>query len=159
MVKVRLCKVMSILVLLSGFMAACLPQSGHISWQADQEVEVGLSQGQLHPGLVYYYSGPEALPHTIIGVRADLPFKQSFWQPALFGEQQVKEWLAAIDNPHRPVNDMYFGGNLLSRKGEFLGVWFSKYHFYSGYLDSDGNLIVLRPLRYEDKLLLKHKRK
>lgn len=159
MVKIRSVQFTLVVFLLCAFIVSCLPQTGHISWQASDKVEIDLSQGHLQPGLTYYYSGPEALPHTIIGVRSDLPFKQNFWQPALFGEQQVKEWLEAIDNHHRPVTDMYFGGELLSRKGEFLGIWFSKHRFYSGYLDSDGNLIVLRPARHEEKSFMYHKKK
>ncbi len=156
MVKARVLLLSLTCVFFSALLVSCLPKTGHISWQASDEVESALSRGQLQPGLTYYYSGPEALPHTIIGILSDLPFQQNFWQPVQFGAMQVKEWLAAIDNAHRDVTDMYYGGELLDRKGNYLGIWYSKHRFYSGYLDNDGKLIVLRPLRHEKKLLLKH---
>jgi hypothetical protein len=144
--KLKVFKVWLVLIFLGFFLASCLPKTGHISWQATDDVEVDLANGFLHPGFNYYYCGPEAIPHTIIGLYKDVPFQQNFWQPAQYGQTQVKEWLQAIDNPHRPVNDMYFGGRLLDRKGNFLGIWYSKHHFYSGYLDGEGRLVVLRPV-------------
>lgn len=147
MAKIRLFPRSWYVALFCIFLVSCLPKTGHISWQASVEVENDLNQGDLQPGLTYYYSGPEALPHTIIGIVADQPFQQNFWQPVPFGAQQVKEWLADIDNPHRSVKDMYFGGKLFDRQGHFLGIWYSKYRFYSGYLDSDSKLVILRPLR------------
>jgi hypothetical protein len=128
------------------FVAACLPKTGHITWQASDEVEPALAAG-VKSGLVYYYSGSETVPHTIIGIKEEVPFRRNLWQPAEFGEAQVREWLENIDNPHRPIRDIYSGGKLYSRKGDFLGVWYSKYRFYSGYIDSEGKLVVQPPIR------------
>ncbi len=143
---------LSCVLLLAGvFLISCLPTTGHISWQASDEVELELGKGQLPSGYSYYYLGPEAIPHTIIGIPADVPFQPNFWKPAEFGKQQVNEWLEAIDNKHRDVKDFYFGGRLLDRKGNFLGIWYSKYHFYSGYVDSEGRLVIMRPLRRQQE--------
>jgi hypothetical protein len=147
MVKTRWLPSLWLCVLLCAFLLSCLAKTGHISWQASDEVEDDLAKGHLPPGLTFYYSGPEAIPHTIIGIASDQPFQQNFWQPVAFGGQQVKEWLADIDNRHRSVRDMYFGGRLVDRQGNFLGIWYSKYRFFSGYFDSDSRLVILRPLR------------
>lgn len=132
------------------FVAACLPKTGHISWQASDQVEPALVAGG-ESGFAYYYSGSEALPHTIIGVRENVPFRRNLWQPAEFGEVQVREWLENIDNRHRPITNLYSGGKLYNRKGDFLGIWYSRYRFYSGYVDSDGKLVIQPPIRRDQR--------
>ncbi|MEN8257686.1 MAG: hypothetical protein ABFS09_07470 [Thermodesulfobacteriota bacterium] len=141
-----------LLVFLCFFLISCLPKTGHISLDFDDDVEVDLTRGKLQPGFIYYYSGPEAEPHTIIAIDDDVPFQQNFWQPAQFGKIQVEEWLEAIDNRHRPITDMYSGGRLLDRKGNFLGIWFSRYNFFAGYIDSEGKLVIKRPHRRNNRL-------
>lgn len=147
MVRLRRFQYRVVLLLLCVFVVSCLPKTGQISWHASDKVEIDLTKGHLQPGFTYYYTGPEAIPHTIIAIRDDVPFQQNFWLPVEFGELQVKEWLQAIDNNHRAVTDMYFGGRLLDRKGNFLGIWYSRDRFYSGYIDSEGRLVILRPVR------------
>ena len=135
---------LSLLVLL---LTSCLPKNGQISLHFDDQVEVNLSQGRLQPGFSYFYSGPEAEPHTIIGIAEDVSFQQDLWQPATQGVAQVERWLENIDNRHRSITDMYSGGTLVDGQGKELGVWFSKYRFYSGSYNSQGKLIIRRPLR------------
>lgn len=132
------------------FVTACLPKTGHISWQASDQVEPALAAGG-EDSFAYYYSGSEALPHTIIGIRENVPFRRNLWQPAEFGEVQVREWLENIDNRHRPITDTYSGAKLYNRKGDFLGIWYSKYRFYSGYVDSDGKLVIQPPIRRDQR--------
>ena len=129
------------------FLVSCLPKSGNISLRYDDQVEIDLTKGKLQSGLTYFYSGPEAEPHTIIGIADKVSFQHDLWQPAQQGKAQVLRWLESIDNRHRSITDMYSGGSLVDGEGKILGVWFSKYRFFSGFITSEGKLVIRRPLR------------
>ncbi len=135
---------LSFLVLL---LSSCAPKNGQVTLNFDDQVEVDLSGGELQPGFSYFYNGSEAEPHTIIGIAGDVFFQQDLWQPATEGVVQVQRWLENIDNRHRSITDMYSGGTLVDGQGKMLGIWFSKYRFYSGFFTSDGKLVIRRPLR------------
>lgn len=141
------------------FLVSCAPIANQISLHYDDQVEADLTGGRLQSGFQYYYSGPEAKPHTIIGVSEDVSFQQDLWQPAREGNEQVQKWLENIDNRHRNITDMYSGGRLRDEQGREVGIWFSKYRFFSGVLSSEGELVIRRPLRDKKGMILQRERK
>ena len=140
------------------FGVSCASTGTQLSWRASDDVEMNLAEGKMLPQFSYYYSGSESQPHTIIAIRKNVSFKQSLWQPASSSAYSVREWLEAIDNPHRPVNDRYFGGELLGEEGDVVGMWYSKHRFLVGYFNANDKLVVPQPLKKKGKRsLLKYK--
>lgn len=134
------------LVVCAGLLVSCAAHGGPLTLQASDEVEREL--GRDRPGFVYYYSGSEAIPHTIIGLRAGQPFGAQLWQPAPSSPGQTGRWLAAIDNPHRAVQDRYLGGWLVDEGGAVLGLWYSRYRYAGSSRDQDGGVLLIRsPVR------------
>ena len=135
------------LVFFAFFLVSCAPKANQVSLNYDDQIEVDLSGGQLQAGFTYYYAGSEAEPHTIIGIAPHVSFQAGFWQPAQAGNEQVAGWLELIDNRHRDITDMYSGAKLVDGNGKQVGIWYSKYRFFSGHFSDNGQLIIRRPVR------------
>jgi hypothetical protein len=133
------------LLVWASLLASCVAHGWPLSWQASDEVEQEM--GRSRSAFIYYFSGSEALPHTIIGLRAGQSFRPGLWQPAPAGADQPGRWLEAIDNRHRLGRDRYAGGWLVDEGGEVLGLWYSRYRYAGSSRDDDGAVRIRPPLR------------
>ena len=120
-------------------------QADTLVLQPTFEVEAGLQSGLLAKEYTFYYSGSQALPHTIIAVLKGVGFDQSLWQEVAPSEAVLTSWYEMIDNPHRAVQEQYFGGFIVNGAGQRVALWYSMHRYRNAELREDGVLHIARP--------------
>lgn len=122
--------------------ACALPQ---VTFQRDAKVHAAFEAATVLPEYDYYYSGPEAQPLAIIGIRRDLRFAPGFWQPLALTEKELRDWLWVIRNDTRPPRDRYHGARILAPDGGEIGVWFSFLDWVVAEVAADGQVLLHTP--------------
>ena len=129
-------------MLLLAATACVLPQ---VTFERDGQVHNAFESGLVLPGYDYYYSGPEAQPLAIVGIRHGLAFEQGFWKKVELDAEGLRDWLWVIKNDTRPPRDRYHGAKILAPDGSELGIWFSFLDWVVAEVGPDGRVVVHTP--------------
>ena len=116
-----------------------------VTFQRDAKVNAAFETAVVLPGYDYYYSGPEARPLAIVGIRRGLQFEPGFWKPIALTEKELHDWLWVIRNDTRPPRDRYHGARILAPDGREIGVWFSFLDWVVAEMAPDGRVILHTP--------------
>lgn len=129
--------------LLAMAVGACaLPQ---VTFQRDSRIHHTFESGTVLPGYDYYYSGPEAQPLAVLGIRRGLQFEPGLWKRVELTEKGLRDWLWVIRNETRPPRDRYYGAKILAPDGSEVGVWFSFLDWVVAEVTPQGQVIVHTP--------------
>ncbi len=134
---------LAVLLLGAIFFSSCaLPQ---VTFRRDATVNAAFEKGRVLPGYDYYYSGPEAQPLAIIGIRHGLAFEPGFWQPITLTEKELRDWLWVLRNDTRSPRNRYHGARIFAPDGTEIGVWFSFLDWVVAEVTPEGQVIVHTP--------------
>ena len=96
-----------------------------VTFERDAGVTRLFEQGSVLPDHDYYYSGPEAEPLAIVGIRPGYTFEQGLWKKVALSEEQLKAWVWRIDTMTRSTRFHYYGAHIVGPEGDEVGVWYS----------------------------------
>lgn len=131
------------LVMLALAAPGCMtPQ---VTFQRDAGVNAAFEAAVVLPDYDYYYSGPEAQPLAIIGIRSSYRFEQGFWKPVALSEGQLREWVWMIDTATRSTRIHYYGAKILGPDGAEIGIWYSFLDWVVAEVTPDGLVVLYTP--------------
>ncbi len=107
------------------FMASCAGSGNYGRLFPSDNVKKSFETYQLPPNHTYYYSGPDAFPRAIIGIRNEYHLESKFWKPIDLTKTQLKRWL---EMGGRSRDDYYpnkNGSDILAPDGGKIGVWYA----------------------------------
>lgn len=125
-------------------LASCAPTIKNTAWFVeDAELDAIFESGQILPDYQYYYSGPDAEPLAILGIRRDYHFEKGLWKEIALTESQFQKWLERIQNPYRSLRYRYDGSYIVDREGDRVGIWFSVIDRVTARIDSEKKKITV----------------
>lgn len=131
------------LLMLACAASACMtPQ---VTFRRDAGVNAAFEAAVVLPDYDYYYSGPEAQPLAIVGIRQGQRFEQGLWKKVALSEKQLKDWVWLIDSATRATRDQYYGAKILAPDGTELGIWYSFLDWVVAEVTPDGRVILHTP--------------
>lgn len=76
-------------------------------------------------GYTYYYSGPEAAPDAVLGMKEGHVLKSEFWQPVAVDEKRLKDWSTMLGTYNAPRFEFaYYGNYIFAQDGTEIGIWY-----------------------------------
>lgn len=103
---------------------------------------------EILPNYNYYYSGPDAQPHYLIGIDDSYKLKSKLWKPVDLTSAMLKDWF----NYYRPrvggYNPLPYGAFISGPNGERIGLWYSVHDWRltgSATLGEDNEVTVIMP--------------
>jgi len=103
------------------FIASCSVDYGRLVY--NDNVQKAFETYQLPPNHAYYYSGPDALPNAVIGIRNEYRLESRFWKPVELTQDLLQNWLEWRGGPRRGLNKN--GSDMLATDGRQIGIWYS----------------------------------
>ncbi len=106
-------------------MTSCAGTGNYGKFVYNDNVKKAFETYQLPPNHTYYYSGPDAFPRAIIGVRNEYRLESKFWKPVDLTKTQLKRW---FEKAGRSRDGYYLNKNgaaLLTPDGSQIGVWYA----------------------------------
>ncbi len=107
------------------FIASCAGTGNYGKLIPNDNVKKSFETYQLPPNHTYYYSGPDAFPRAIIGIRNEYHLKSKFWKPVELTQKLLKRWL---EMGGRSRDGYYLnnnGSDILTSDGRKIGVWYA----------------------------------
>lgn len=115
--------IVSLFVLIIGTGCA----SGYARLARDSDVTATFESYQVLEDHIYYYSGPDAVPHAIIGIHKNYTLKHPFWKKVDLTPQKLKDWLSLMNIEAYDYQPLPNGSKILDEKGNQVGVWYSRF--------------------------------
>lgn len=124
--------------------AGCAQALHNTAWFVeDNELDATFNAGQVLPDYQYYYSGPDAEPLAILGVRRDYQFEKGLWKEIDLTESQMQKWLERIQNPYRSLRYRYDGSYIVDKEGNRVAIWFSILDRVTAMIDAEKKKITV----------------
>ena len=112
------------LLITVAFIASCSGNYGRLVY--NDNVKKAFETYQLPPNHTYYYSGPDALPDAVIGIRNEYRLESKFWKPVEPTQKLLKNWLEWRWGQSRDgFNFERNGQDILAPDGRQIGVWYA----------------------------------
>ena len=114
-----------LLLVAVAFMVSCAGTGNHGKLVHNDKVKKAFETYQIPPNHTYYYSGPDAFPRAIIGIRNEYHLESKFWKPVDLTKTQLKRWL---EMGGRSRDDYYpnkNGADILAPDGGKIGIWYA----------------------------------
>lgn len=80
---------------------------------------------KVDPEKKYYFSGPEAHPNAIIGVKKEWRLESDLWKEVAPDSGRLKELIEGMKNKALERNLALNGADILDHDGKKVGDWFS----------------------------------
>jgi hypothetical protein len=94
-------------------------------FKSNDDVKKGFESYTLNPAYTYYYSGPDAHPIAILGVKKDLILEPAdLWKP-IKSPEQLKEAVVGMEYYLRGLNHYAWGFDIIDRQNNKIGIWYS----------------------------------
>jgi hypothetical protein len=106
------------------FLASCAGTGNYGRLAPNDNVKKTFETYQLPPNHTYYYSGSDASPRALIGIRNEYHLKSKFWKPVELTQKLLKRWL---ERGHTRVgyNLTRNGSEILAPDGSQIGIWYA----------------------------------
>jgi hypothetical protein len=111
------------------FMASCAGSGNHGRLIPNDDVKKTFETYQLPPDHTYYYSGPDALPRAIIGIRNEYHLESKFWKPVDLTQKLLKRWLEMGGRSRDGYNMNRNGSDIIAPDGRQIGIWYAVKHW------------------------------
>jgi len=131
--------------LLMLILAAPACSTSQVTFRRNSEVNAAFEAGRVLPEYRYYYSGPDAEPLAIVGIRREYPFEQGLWKGVALSEAQLRNWVWMIDTSTRSSRIRYYGAQILAPDGKEIGIWYSFLDWVTAEVTPDGMVILHTP--------------
>jgi hypothetical protein len=126
-------------------LTACLPLQADFVFRREGEITRAFESSQVLPGYRYFYSGPEAEPIAILGIRQDIEFAPGLWKEVDLSGERLRGWMERIDNAYRDVHSLYYGSTIIDRQGGVVGIWYAMADWTHVTMGENGVLTVYTP--------------
>jgi hypothetical protein len=80
---------------------------------------------QIDPDMNYYYSGPDAYPNALIGLKKSYMLDSDLWKPIEAQPKVFKELIMAMQTIALEHGTFQHGFIMKDNKGQTIGVWYS----------------------------------
>jgi hypothetical protein len=107
------------------FMAGCAGTENYGRLVPNDNVKHSFETYQLPPNHTYYFSGPNAYPRAVIGIRNEYHLESKFWKPVDLTQTLLKRWLEMGGHPRVGYNLTRNGSEILSPDGRPIGIWYA----------------------------------
>ncbi len=102
----------------------CAGKSGRLTY--DKNVTETFKSSQILKDHTYYYSGPEAKPHVIIGIKNSYTLRQDLWKKVDLTPQKLKDWISFMEIEDREYQPLPYGAKIIDIDGNQVGIWYSR---------------------------------
>lgn len=97
----------------------------------------------LNPAYKYFYSGPDAHPIALLGVRKDLILEPAdFWKP-IKSPMDLKQVVIGMESRLRGLNQYAWGFDIINRQNNKIGIWYSIPKATTTVLEKDNGVVVI----------------
>lgn len=107
------------------FMVGCAGKGNYGRLVPNDKVKSTFETYQLPPDFMYYYSGPDAYPNALIGIRDEYRLESKFWKPVDLTKTQLKKWLEMGGRPRPGYNLDRNGSDIIGPEGSQVGIWYA----------------------------------
>ena len=107
------------------FMVSCAGKENYGRLVPDDKVKNTFETYQLSPDYKYYYSGPDAYPRAVIGIRNEYRLESKFWKPVDLTPTLLKKWLEIEGRPRQDYDFNRNGSEILTPDGRQIGIWYA----------------------------------
>jgi hypothetical protein len=107
------------------FIVSCAGTGNYGQFVYNDNVKKAFETYQLPPNHTYFYSGPDAFPRAVIGIRNEYHLESTYWKPVELTEELLKRWL---EMGGRSRDGYYLnknGSDLLTPDGKQIGIWYA----------------------------------
>lgn len=113
-----------IVVIIMASQYSCL--SSQFQIRRSIELTDSIESLTMPAGYNYYYSGPEAMPDAVLGVKNGYQLVAEFWKPVENLEERVKEWHLMIGTHNDSTAPYtYYASYIFDKKGDQIGIWYA----------------------------------
>lgn len=113
------------LLIVVVFMMGCFTPGGYGKLVPNDKVKNTFETYQLPPGYTYYYSGPDAYPKALLGIRNEYRLESRYWKPVDLTQPVLKKWLEIDGRPRPGYNLTRNGSDIMAPDGRQIGVWYA----------------------------------
>jgi len=135
----------SALIAMSFILAGCSTMA-YAQWalfKASDDVKKSFESYTLNPAYQYYYSGPDAHPIAVLGVKKDLILEPAdLWKP-IKTAAQLKEHIVGMEYRLRGLNQYAWGFNIIGAKKQLIGIWYSIPVATTSVVEKGGGVVVI----------------
>ena len=118
----RLVVLFGVMVLLSGF-SALGGRYGAIV--LDDAVRKHFEAFRIDPGLNYYYSGSDAAPNALMGLKKHYILDNDLWKTIEPNPKAFREIIRSMQDKAMTFNKLQYGFVIKDDQGKPIGVWYS----------------------------------
>ena len=113
--------ILALMTLFSG----CFENYGRL--RLSKEVDQTFENAIILPDYNYYYSGPDARPWAILGIKKSYKLQTSQWKKVDLSPEQLKSWILFMSD-FRGYQYRTFGSRVLDPEGKQIGIWYSAWY-------------------------------
>jgi hypothetical protein len=132
------------LIAMSLMLAGGTP--AHAQWavfKSSNDVKRSFESYTLNPAYKYYYSGPDAHPIAILGVKKNLVLEPAdLWKP-IKSAAQLKEHVVGMQSYLRGLNHYAWGFNIIGAKKQLIGIWYSIPTATTSVVEKGGGVVAI----------------
>jgi hypothetical protein len=110
------------LAILSVLILGCTSYGGSIV--PDGKVTRDFAAMQMAPGLNYYYSGPDAAPNAIVGLKRQYVIEPDLWK-RVTDEKTFRDQIDGMQRMAEQIGTRQYGFTITDDKGADIGVFYS----------------------------------
>ncbi len=107
------------------FMTSCAGTGNYGKLVPDDNVKKTFETYQLPPDHTYYYSGPDAVPRAVIGVRNEYHLESKYWKPVELTQKLLKRWFEIVNASRNGFTLNQNGSDILTPDGRQIGIWYA----------------------------------
>ena len=90
----------------------------------DADVTKAFAAMQMDPGMNYYYSGSDAVPNAIVGLKKQYVIKPELWKPVT-DEKIFRDQVEEMDSMASRLGTRQYGFAIKDDQGRCIGVFYS----------------------------------
>ena len=106
-------------------MVSCSGKGNYGRLVPNDKVKSTFETYQLSPDYTYYYSGPDAYPRAVIGIRNEYHLESKFWKAVDLTPTLLKRWLEIGGRPRQDFDLNRNGSEILTPDGRQIGIWYA----------------------------------
>ena len=107
------------------FVASCAGNANYGKLVHSDKVKTAFETYQIPPNHTYYYSGPDALPRAIIGIRNEYHLESKFWKPVDLTQTLLKRWFDILNASRNGFTLNQNGSEIVTPDGRQIGIWYA----------------------------------
>jgi len=107
------------------FVASCAGNANYGKLVHSDKVKTAFETYQIPPNHTYYYSGPDALPRTVIGIRNEYHLESKFWKPVDLTQTLLKRWFDILNASRNGFTLNQNGSEIVTPDGRQIGIWYA----------------------------------